>query len=118
MKTRLHAPSVVSFLLTGAVLAACATRTSYVDLYGGPAPVSEAQRTIVIRPDTKHVNIEGGEVVRFVAGDKEFAWNFFVASSVRSFDLNEVAPPGVLDHRVRAYVSPDPRYIGGDGKEE
>jgi hypothetical protein len=118
MKIKLLSPAIISIVLTAAAVGACATRTSYVDLYGDPAPTSAAQRTIVIGPDTKHVNVEGGEIVRFIAGDKEFAWNFFVARGINMFKLNEVAPPGVLDHEVRAYVSPDPRYIGGDGRGE
>lgn len=113
MNNRIILPAIVTLLV-----AACATRTSYVALYGDPAPPSAAQRTIVIGPNTKHVNVEGGEVIRFVANGKEFGWNFFVARTVNSFLLNEVAPPGVLDHEVRAYVSPDPRYIGGDGPME
>jgi hypothetical protein len=109
MTIRLLALSIVLCLP-----AACATRTDYVDLFGEPAAPGAAQRTIVIQPDTRYVNVEGGQVVRFIAGDKEFAWNFFVARTVNSFDLNEVAPPGILAHTVRAYVSQDPRYIGGD----
>ena len=94
------------------VLSACATHTSLVDLYGQSAPVSAAERTITITPDTKYVNVEGGQIVRFVVGDKEFAWNFNTATSINSFNLTEVAPPGVLNHAVRAYVSPDPKYRG------
>jgi hypothetical protein len=118
MKTGRIFPASISLAFALTVLGACATRTSYVDLYGDPAPSSAATRTIVIQPNTRHVNVEGGEVIRFVAGDKEFAWNFFVARGVSNFRLNEVAPPGVLDHEVQVYVSLDPRYIGGgDGME-
>lgn len=92
-------------------LSACAARTSYAYLYGDPAPTTGADRTIVITPATKYVNVEGGETINFIAGSNQFAWSFFVARSVHSFDLNEVAPPGVLDHVVRVYVSPDPKYI-------
>jgi len=98
------------------VVGGCAARTSFVDLYGQSAPALAAQRTIVITPATKYVNVEGGQIVRFVAGDKEFAWNFNTAGSISSFALNDVAPPGVLDHPVRAYVSPDPKYMGAGGR--
>ncbi len=101
-----------AILIVAVALGACATRTSYVDLYGQAVPVSGVERTIVITPDTRHVNVEGGETVRFVSGSKQFAWTFNVARTVHSFDLNEVAPPGMLDHVVRAYVTPDPKYIG------
>lgn len=103
---------VYSMILVAAMIASCTTRSSYIDLYGLPASSQEAQYTIVIHPHTRYVNIEGGQVVRFVAGDKEFTWNFYVAKTVISFDLNDVAPAGMLDHVVRVYLSPDPRYIG------
>lgn len=65
----------------------------------------------MITPGTRYVDVEGGEVVRFVVDGKEFAWRFNVAPrSVTSFPLNAVAPPGTLDHVVQAYVAPDPRY--------
>ncbi|WP_334186595.1 CzcE family metal-binding protein [Noviherbaspirillum sp.] len=107
------------FPLFAATLAliGCATRAP-VELYGEPAPPSAAQRTIVIGPDTRHVNVEGGEIIRFVAGGKEFGWSFNNALSINSFSLNAVAPPGLLSQPVHAYVSRDPRYIGGgDGPE-
>lgn len=93
------------------IMSACTPRTSYVDLYGQPAPSTGANRTIVITPATKYVNVEGGETVNFIAGDRQFAWSFNVARTVHSFDLNEVAPSGILSRTVRAYVSPDPKYI-------
>lgn len=104
--------SILAILVLAFALSACATRTSYVDLYGQSVPVSGVERTIVIAPDTRYVNVEGGETVRFVSGNNQFAWTFNVARTVHSFDLNEVAPPGILDHVVRAYVTPDPKYIG------
>lgn len=109
MRLRLYALAF-PVLLT---LASCATRTSYTDLYGMPSPPGLGVRTIAITPDTRYVNVEGGEMIRFVSGDMEFGWHFFVAKTVWSFPLNEVAPPGFLDHPVEAYVSPDPKYMGG-----
>lgn len=106
--------SVTSLMLVIA-LSACARQTPLIDLYGQPAPIPAAERTIVITPNTKHVNVEGGQIVRFVVSDKEFAWNFNTARGISSFSLNEIAPPGVLNHPVHAYISPDPRYRGGNG---
>jgi len=85
---------------------------SRTDLFGSPVPPGSGNRTISITPDTRHVNIEGGEIINFTVGDKTFSWSFFVASHIRSFDLNQVAPPGMLDHKVTAYIAPDPRYWG------
>jgi hypothetical protein len=107
---RLSIPLAVIALLSGCSLPTAEPPLAFL---GDPAPPAAAMRTVVITPDTKSVNVTGGETVRFVIGDKSFAWTFNVASSVFSFDLNRIAPPGVLDHPVKIYVAPDPRYIGG-----
>ena len=79
-----------------------------IALLGDPASPAWATRTIAIYPDTRYVNVTGGEVVKFTVGDKSFAWNFNGRPS--SFDLNAVAPPGVMDHKVKAYIAPNPLY--------
>lgn len=81
-----------------------------VDLLGNPAPLSAATRTIVITPATTYVNVTGGEIVKFVVGDKSFAWNFDSDAYAPAFELNVTAPSGVLDHDVIAYVAPNPRH--------
>lgn len=81
-----------------------------LDLLGDSVPVSAATRTIIITPDTKYVNVTGGETVKFVVGDKSFAWSFDGSTVVPAFDLNRTAPPSVLDHKVRAYIEPNPLY--------
>lgn len=112
MKQRLILLSAV------ALLSACALQSPEwpVAFLGDPAPVTVATKAIAIRPDTRWVNVTGGDIVRFDAGGKSFAWVFNVARGVHSFDLNRVAPPGMLNHRVIAYVAPDPRYIDGGGR--
>lgn len=104
-------------VLVVVLLTACAHRgeESPVAFLGDPAPLNAATETIAIRPDTKWVNVTGGDIVRFDVGEKSFAWTFNVASGISTFDLRRVAPPGMLDHRVDAYVAPDPKYMGGDG---
>jgi hypothetical protein len=58
------------------------------------------------------VNVTGGEIVKFVADGKSFAWNFDAAEYLAPFDLNLIAPPGTLDHKVMVYVAPNPFYLG------
>jgi hypothetical protein len=113
MNPRLLFPMLVASMLS----AACTSLEvpPRPDLWGDPAPVSAATRTIVITPDTRYVNVTGGEIVTFVVGDKAFAWSFNGTRYVAPFDLSMTAPPGVLDHKVLAYVAPDPRYLGGGG---
>jgi hypothetical protein len=86
-----------------------------VDLLGDPAPVSAATRVIVITPATRYVNVTGGDIVKFVVGDKAFAWNFDGEEYAGAFDLNLTAPAGLLDHPVMAYVEPNPLYSGDGG---
>ncbi|HEY8609646.1 MAG TPA: CzcE family metal-binding protein [Noviherbaspirillum sp.] len=105
-------PTIRIFIITF-LLAACSSpgvRDDPRRLYGSAAPGIEG-RLIIIRPETRYVNVEGGELVRFQVDGQEFGWHFLVARTVHAFDLNDVAPQGLLKHRVRAFVTPDPRYI-------
>jgi len=86
---------------------------------GEVVPLSGAVRTIPIDAKTKYVNVTAHETVKFTANGKAFAVTInsspattfaFVPSM---FDLNELAPAGVLDHRVRVYIAPDPLHISG-----
>ena len=105
-------PALLLPLLLAAALAGCAPRGSYVDLYGQPAPAQAyADQVIQVGPQTRHVNVVGGQVVRFVRGERSFTWHFLVARTVNAFDLTEVAPAGFFDGPVIAYVEPDPRYM-------
>jgi Heavy-metal resistance protein CzcE len=101
MKTRFI--GVAAAALAASMVAAAAVPTS---LLGGEAMPEEAVRTIVITPDLKYVNVTEGDIVAFVANGKTFAWNFD-GPSVSAFDLNRVAPEGMLDHTVTAYVAPN-----------
>jgi len=104
---------LILILSTPILLVACAVPGSRPNLDGSSAAPSSALRTVVITPETRHVNVDGGEIVRFVANGKEFTWDFKIAPTVASIALDQVAPAGMLDHKVRAYVAPDPLYIGG-----
>ena len=97
------------------LLSACAHFNAEppLSLLGDPAPDTAAAQTIEIRPDTKWVNVTGGDIVKFVVGQKSFAWAFNVGTGVSRFDLSRVAPPGMLERPVFVYLEPDPRYIGG-----
>jgi hypothetical protein len=85
MKMKSFIPAVVALTLSVSALSSMAATPD--ELLGDPVPAAApAERTIAITPDTKYVNVEG--------------------------DLNKVAPPGLLDHPVTAYVSPNPMYMG------
>jgi hypothetical protein len=70
-----------------------------------------AQRTVTITPATRWVNVTGGETVRFVSDAGSFAWNFQTGPTVSKFDLNLIAPPGMLAQRITVYVATNPLYI-------
>ena len=108
MKTTSLIPTVLALTLSLSALSSMAATP--LKLLGDPAPAAVADRTITITPDTKYVNVEGGQTVKFDVGGKTFAWDF--DGPVTSFDLNRVAPPDLLDHMVTAYVSPNPLYMG------
>src|SRR6266702_2832037 len=102
-------------VLVVAALALSATSLSaaaltYGDLYGEPAEASLADRTIVVTASTKFVTVKHGEVVKIVAGGKEFAWDF--DGLPQPFELAKIAPPGAIDHSVRVYIEPSDMDTG------
>lgn len=88
--------------------------TPRIDLLGMPViDQSAVLSTVTITPATRWVNVTSGETVRFIAGDQAFAWNFQVSPNVATFDLKQIAPPGVLARRIPVYVTPNPLYGSG-----
>jgi hypothetical protein len=111
MKTKSLVTAAMTLALVLPALSSIAAAPR-LDLLGDPALTTAAGRTIAITPDTKYVNVQGGEVVRFDVGGHSFAWSFDGPVNSMAFDLARVAPSGMLDHAVTAYVSPNPLYIG------
>jgi len=101
---KLFVPAVAALTLLAASLPATASVTEG-DMLGKPAQVSAAQRTVSIDPKTRWITVERGEIVKFVANGREFAWDFDGMYS--SFDLNRIAPSGVLDRNLKVYVWPN-----------
>src|SRR5258706_585978 len=93
--------AVVALALSAASLSAFAVTST--DRYGEAATPAAAQRTIVIGANTRSVNVNHGEVVKFVANGQEFTWDF--DGVPQAFDLKQVAPQGALDHDVRVYIA-------------
>lgn len=109
-------PFIPAVLLAALSCTACVAprdTASAIKLWGAPVAVTPAARTIRIAPDTRYVNVAGGETVNFVAGAESFAWRFDGPSEGYSFDLSATAPPGALNHSVIAYVDADPTFMGG-----
>lgn len=79
---------------------------------GSAAPASaSAEQVIVITDVTRRINVAGGSTVRFVVGDQSFTWTFQNGTAhVTPFDLQEIAPKGVLTHPVKTYVTDNQLY--------
>ena len=107
----MHRKSLVSTVLslTLSLSALPSIAATPVTLLGDPAPASTGERSLTITPDTRYVNVIGGQTVNFDVGGKTFTWTF--DGPIESFNLNQVTPPGLLDHVVKAYVSPNPIYM-------
>ena len=106
MKPNLVVLAVVAMTLGLVNVSAGAFTPSFM---GEVVPLSAATRTIPINAKTKYVNVTAHETVKFEANGSAFAIKF--AGVISQFDLNQLAPAGVLDHKVTVYVAPDPLYL-------
>jgi len=117
MKPKLVILTVIA--MTSGFLTLSASALTPGSPMGAVVPLSGAMRTIPIDAKTKYVNVTAHETVKFVANGTAFAINFRGSSATTFafvpsvFDLNELAPAGVLNHKVKVYVAPDPLYISG-----
>lgn len=104
--------SIFAVTLSAASLSASAAMRA--DLLGEPVQSASAQRAIVtalaertidVGSGTKWVNVNHGEVIRFVSNGREFTWYFDGVSQPQPFDMAEIAPAGFVDHGVKVYVA-------------
>jgi hypothetical protein len=73
--------------------------------YGSGATATSADRTIVIKPNTRWVNVKNGETVTFAEGDKTFTFHFDTYPQTQVVKLDTIAPQGVEVAPVRVYVA-------------
>jgi hypothetical protein len=108
MKAKFFFPSVLALTLALPAMAEIPLK-----LLGDPAPPTAAERVITITPGTRYVRVEGGEVIKFDVGGQTFGWNFDTGDTVMAFDLNRIAPQGLLNQKITVIVEPNPLYSGG-----
>ena len=111
MKTKLLLPILTAVTLAAASTAAFADVTQ--EQLRGAAVSNEGpvDQVIVVSEATRHVNVTGGQTVRFVVGDQSFTWSFQNGTAnVVPFDLQQIAPKGALNHAVTTYVADNPLY--------
>jgi hypothetical protein len=110
MKTKLLLPLVTAMTL--AVAGSAFAGVTQEQVRGNAvADQVRADQVIVVDANTRHVNVTGGSTVRFVVGSQSFTWNFQNGTAnVIPFDLQLIAPKGMLDHTVTTYVADNPLY--------
>ena len=108
MKTRVIMPLIAGLML-GLESLSASPSTQDGNRLGEAVPLSAATRTIRIDARTKFVNVTEHETVKFEANGSAFAVHF--RGVLYGFDLNLLAPTGVLDHKVTVWVAPDPLYL-------
>lgn len=111
MMQKLITAGLLALTCSSFTLSACAADSSL--LGQGQVPAGYADRTVVVGADTKYINVERGDVVKFVVGDKSFSWSFTAPTTISEINLSEVAPAGMLNHEVKAYIKHIPVYDGG-----
>lgn len=110
MNTKLLLPLVAALSLAAAG-SAFASVTQEQLRGNAVSDQTPADQVIVLTDATRHVNVTGGSTVRFVVGDRAFTWSFQNGTaSVVPFDLELIAPKGLLTHPVTAYVADNPLY--------
>ncbi len=118
---KLLIPSIAALAFSAASLSAGAALKPS-DLFGEPARAPSAERaiitavpdrTIMITDETKWVNVNHFEVIRFVSNGREFTWYFDGVAQPRPFDLAQIAPAGFVGHSVTVYVSLSERDFPG-----
>jgi formylmethanofuran dehydrogenase subunit B len=107
MKPKLVIPIVIAMTLGFVSFSASAFTPS--SPAGELVPQLGAMRTVRIDAKTKYVNVTANETVKFEANGNAFAINF--ADGLSAFDLNRLAPAGVIDHKVTVYIAPNPLYL-------
>lgn len=99
-------PATVAVHAASAATAA----TAATAIYGQPAAGAAADKQVALRPDTRWVNVNNGDTVRFSAGGKSFVWHFDTLQDSPTFALGAIAPRDVDVGAVRVYVAANPLY--------
>ena len=98
--------SKLSALLAIAGLAAAVSAQAAIpkSLYGTTVPDSSASRIIQLTPNTGALNVQWGQSDEFIDHGKSFAYDFDGPRADARVNLEHVAPAGVINHPVYAYV--------------
>lgn len=115
MKSTFRSSVAAVSLLTSLLTASSAFAMGSMIYTGNPGDQNAYDRVVNITPNTRWVNANAGETIKFVDGTsgKSFVWHFDVAHwSV--IDLNAVAPEALGGRHITAYVNSAPEEAIGD----
>jgi hypothetical protein len=90
--------------------------SQYRSEFGASIDAGKYDRQIVVSGNTRWVNVNAGEVIRFVVADTAgtsaaFTWRFDPFSRGVA-DLRQLAPAGMVQRTIKVYIAPDPHYLG------
>jgi hypothetical protein len=101
---------IAASLVTSLSVAAAAQAAPASNVYGEAVPASTPDRSVTLTAQTKSVNVDDGQTVRFDANGKSFVWHFDTLSDTPNFDLSAIAPKDIDVKGVRVYVNANPLY--------
>lgn len=94
----------VLFAIAGLATAISAEAAIPRTLDGTPVPDASASRVIQLTPRTAALNVHWGQSVEFIDHGKSFAYDFDGPRADARVNLEHVAPAGLINHPVYAYV--------------
>ncbi len=80
--------------------------------YGMQVAQDTPAREVTIDAQTRSVNVEDGETVKFNVNGKSFVWHFATYSEAGNVKLSRIAPAGIDVKGVTAYIDSNPLYRG------
>lgn len=112
MKINLLLPvALVALMAATSTAAFAAVDGQPLSFIGVAAPAqAPADQLVVVTGKTCYVNVTGGSTVRFTVDGTSFSWTFDNPGQVTPFDLQRIAPKGLLHRPVEVYVSANPLY--------
>ena len=80
--------------------------------FGTATSAANADHHVIVKQDTKWVNVDDGDTVEFNVDGKSFTWHFDTLRGESAFELSKIAPEGVDAGKVIVYVAANPLYRG------
>jgi hypothetical protein len=109
MKIATFSALILSFAVSTTAIAAS---NSEYSPFGALAPLGTATRTVEVSPNTKAINVNDGDSVRFNVNGKVFEWTFYLAKQREGkVPLSDIAPAGMSVGNAIVYVGENRLYF-------